>query len=55
MPKLAKNKHLGLRIEEETHKKLKNLADYEGRSINGQVLFLIQQAIIQFEKKYGKL
>lgn len=48
---MEKNKHLGLRIDAETHKKLKALADYEGRSINGEVLYLIRQAIRQFEKK----
>lgn len=48
---MDKNKHLGLRIDDETHRKLKLLAEYEGRSINGEVLYLIRQAIKQFEKK----
>lgn len=48
---MNKEKHLGLRIDEETHKKLKLLAEYEGRSINGEVLYLIRQAIRRFEKK----
>lgn len=48
-------KHLGLRIDKETHNKLKSLAQYEGRSINGQVLHLIQHAIRAFERKHGKL
>ena len=48
---MEKNKHLGLRIDDETHKKLKLLAEYEGRSINGEVIYLIRQAIRQFEKK----
>jgi hypothetical protein len=52
---MDKNKHLGLRIDEETHKKLKSLAEFEGRSINGEVLFLIRQAIMQHEKNYGKI
>lgn len=39
---MDKNKHLGLRIDEETHEKLKSLAEFEGRSINGEVLFLIR-------------
>lgn len=49
---MDKNKHLGLRIDEETHEKLKSLAEFEGRSINGEVLFLIRQAIMQHEKNY---
>ena len=52
---MDKNKHLGLRIDEETHEKLKSLAEFEGRSINGEVLFLIRQEIMQHEKNYGKM
>lgn len=55
MPKLEKNKHIGLRIDEETHSKFKCLCQYEGRTINGQILYLIRQAIVDFEKKHGEL
>lgn len=48
---MDKEKHLGLRIDAETHEKLRNLAEFEGRSINGEVLYLIRQAIKQFEKE----
>ena len=48
-------KHLGLRLDEDTHKKLKSLAEFEGRSINGEVIYLIKQAIIKFEKENGEL
>ena len=51
---MNKDKHLGLRIDSETHEKLKNLAEYDGRSINGEVLYLIRQAIMQHEKEQGK-
>lgn len=50
-----KEKHLGLRLDEGTHKKLKSLAEFDGRSINGEVIYLIRQAIIKFEKENGKL
>ena len=30
---MEKDKHLGLRIDSETHGKLKSLAEFEGRSI----------------------
>lgn len=46
----TKEKHIGLRIDSETHGKLKNLAEYEGRSINGELLYLIRQAIASHEK-----
>ena len=45
-----KDKHIDLRIDSETHQKLKDLAEYEGRSINGEILYLIRQAIIKHEK-----
>ena len=45
-----KDKRIGLRIDSETHQKLKDLAEYEGRSINGEILYLIRQAIIKHEK-----
>lgn len=50
-----KEKHLGLRLDEDTHRKLKSLAEFEGRSINGEVIYLIKQAIIKFEKENGRL
>lgn len=52
---MEKNKHLGLRIDEYTHRKLTVLADYEGRSINGEVLYLIRQALAEHEKLHGKI
>jgi hypothetical protein len=52
---MEKNKHLGLRIDKDTHEKLKSLAEYEGRSINGEVIYLIRQAILKHEKEQGIL
>lgn len=52
---MEKDKHLGLRIDSETHKKLKSLAEFEGRSINGQVLYLVRQAIARHEHENGPL
>lgn len=49
-----KEKHLGLRIDNDTHQKLKEMAEYDGRSINGEVLFLIRQAIREYEKNVNK-
>jgi hypothetical protein len=48
---MDKDKHLGLRIDSETHRKLKDLAEYEGRSINGEIIYLIRQAIQKHEKE----
>lgn len=47
------NKHLGIEVEPELHGKLKYIAKYEGRSVNGQILYLIRQCIKDFETKNG--
>ena len=53
--KREKDKHLGLRIDSELHYKLRYISDYEGRSANGEVIYLIRQAIEAFEKEHGKI
>ncbi len=50
-----KNKHLGLEIDPQLHQKLHYIAKYEGRSANGQVLYLIRQCIRDFESKEGPI
>ena len=52
---MEKDKHLGLRIDSDTHRKLKCMAEFDGRSINGEVLYLIRQAIAEHEKNHGEL
>ncbi len=47
------NKHLGIEIDPELHGKLKYIAKYEGRSMNGQILYLIRQCIREFEENQG--
>lgn len=49
------NKHLGIEIDPELHYKLHYIAKYEGRSGNGQILYLIRQCIRDFEEKNGKI
>lgn len=55
MIKKDKDKHLGLRIDSDTHFKLQFIAQYEGRSINGEVLYLIRKEIERFEKEHDKI
>lgn len=52
---MEKDKHLELRIDSDTHRKLKSMAEFDGRSINGEVLYLIRQAIAEHEKNHGEL
>ena len=49
------NKHLGIEVDPELHAKLHYIAKYEGRSANGQILYLIRQCIRDFEKKNGEI
>ena len=50
-----KNKHLGIEIDPELHYKLHYIAKYEGRSANGEILYLIRQEIKAFEKTDGEI
>ena len=49
------NKHFGIEVEPELHGKLKYIAKYEGRSVNGQILYLIRQCIKAFEAENGTI
>ena len=53
--KKEKDKHLGLRFVSELHYKLHYISKYEGRSANGEVIYLIRKAIEEFEKEHGKI
>ena len=53
--KKENDKHLGLRIDSELHYKLHYISKYEGRSANGEVIYLIRKAIEEFEKEHGKI
>ena len=47
-------KYFGVRIPPELHCKLRYIAKYEGRSANGQILYLIRKCIREFEESEGK-
>lgn len=49
------NKHLGIEVEPELHRKLHYIAKYEGRSANGQIIYLIRKCIREFEEENGKI
>lgn len=48
------NKHLGIEVSPDLHYKLHYIAKYEGRSANGQILYLIRKCIKEFEKENGE-
>ena len=49
------NKHLGIEIDPEIHYKLHYISKYEGRSANGQILYLIRKCIKEFEASDGEI
>ena len=48
-------KSVSIRIEEEMLNKIAYIADYEGRSVNSQVLVLIRENIKKFEESNGSI
>ena len=48
-------KSVPIRIDEEMLNKLHVVADYEGRSLNSQVLILIRESIAAYEERHGKI
>ena len=52
---MRRDKHLGITINSEMHQKLVYIAQYEGRTMSGQILYLIQQDIRAFEKEHGPI
>ena len=48
-------KSVSIRFEEEMLNKIAYVADYEGRSVNSQVLVLIREKIKAFEEENGTI
>ena len=48
-------KSLSIRIDKEVLDKLHVVADYEGRSANSQIVYLIRKCIQAFETEHGKI
>ncbi len=48
-------KNFSLRIDDRLLDKLHVVADYEGRSANSQVLYLIRRHVEQYENQHGKI
>ena len=47
--------HYLLRIAKRSMNKLAYIADYEGRSINKELVNLVNKRIHEFEKKHGEI
>lgn len=54
MPK-KEIKNVGFRVALDVHDKMRYIAKYEGRSLNGQIYYLMQKCIREFEKDHGPI
>ena len=52
---MKNTKHISIRIEEETLKKFHHIAKYDDRSASGQIMYLINQHIRDFEEQHGQI
>lgn len=52
---MKKERHFGLRIDDELLQKFRYICEYEGRSANGQILFMIRRRVAAFEKEHGEI
>ena len=52
---MEKDKHLGLHIDRELHYKLQYVSKYDGRSVSGEVLYLLRRYFAVFEERHGEI
>lgn len=52
---MKKTKHISIRIDEDVLAKFHYVAKYDDRSASGQIMFLINNSIREFEEKHGKI
>ncbi len=55
MEKSKLTRHIGLRVDQEFYDNLHYLAEYEGRTINGEIRFIVQKYMRDFEYENGPL
>lgn len=46
---------ISFRIDEDMRRKLAYISKYEGRSINGQLLYMVRALVRRFEEKNGPI
>lgn len=52
---MKKQKHISIRIDEETLKKFHYVASFNDRSASGQIMYLINKNIRDFEEEHGQI
>ncbi len=53
--KKTDTKSVSIRIPTEILPNIRYISDYEGRSLNSQVVYLIRKCISDFENEHGKI
>lgn len=48
-------RHFGLRIEDELLRKFRYVCEYDGRSANAQILYMIRKCVQEYEKEHGEI
>ena len=52
---MADKTHLSIRMDAVLHDKFKYVAGADGRSMSGEILYLIQKCVRDYEKQYGPI
>lgn len=52
---MNKTSYLSIRMDKQTHDKIQYVAAFEGRSMSGQIVHLMQKCIRDFEKEHGAI
>lgn len=52
---MKKERHFGLRIDDELLRKFRYVCEYDGRSANSQILYLIRKYVSEHEKECGEI
>lgn len=47
--------HFSIRMDGKLHDKFRFVASYDGRSMSGQILYLIQKCVRDYEKEHGPI
>jgi hypothetical protein len=47
--------HLSIRMNSELHDKFRYVAAYEGRSMSGQIIYLLNKCVKDFERANGPI
>lgn len=52
---MKERSHLSIRMNSELHDKFQYVAAYEGRSMSGQILYLLNRCVREFEREHGPI